>query len=122
MVAPQHAVAVEHERHVAVLAAERRSAGAAVQRGRDAAAVEEQDRLLAARDDAFERLEQRRREGIARLSPQVDDAHRRQPPGDAPAELDPLEPLPALGPGVALPKTATAPSSAARFAATVRAS
>ena len=98
VVAAQHAVAVEHERDVAVLAPERRAAGAAVQRGRDTAAVQEQDRLLAALDDALERLEQRRRERIARLSPQVDDAHRRQPPGDAPAELDPLEPLPALGP------------------------
>ena len=49
-------------------------------------------------DDLLERLEQRRRERIARLAAQVDDAHRRQLARDAAAELDPLERLPALRP------------------------
>src|SRR5262249_58223897 len=90
--------AVEQERDVAVRAADRHAAGAAVERRRDAAAVEQQDRLVAALDDALERLEQRRGERIAGLAAEVDHAHRRQPARDASAELDPLEGRPALRP------------------------
>ena len=72
--------------------------------------------------DRAELREQRRRQRVARLAAQVDDAHGRQRPAEAAAELEPLERPQLSGRGVALPNTATAPSSAARFAATVRAS
>src|SRR5438552_14508407 len=69
-----------------------------MQRGRDAAAVEEQDRLAAALDDAAQLVEERRRERIAGLATQVDDAYRRQIGAEPRAELEPLEARPALGP------------------------
>ena len=72
VVAAQRRVAVQHERDVAVRAADRRAARAAVQRRRDAAAVQQQDRLAAPLGDAAQRVEQRRRERVARLAPQVD--------------------------------------------------
>src|SRR5437763_875659 len=74
----QRAVGVQDERDVAVLTAQRRAARAAVQRRRDAAAVQEQDRLATALRDRTELGEQRRRERVAGLAPQVDDAHGRQ--------------------------------------------
>ena len=98
MVAVQDVVAVQHERDVAVRAAQRRPARAAVDRRCDAAPVEEQDRLAALRGDAAERGEQRRGERVAGLAPEVDDAHRRERPDEPPAEVEPLEPLPALRP------------------------
>ena len=102
---------------------QRRPARAAVERGRDAAAVEEQDRLAAALGDPAELREQRRRERIA--APR--GAGRRRAPAAACAAMRPpsssrSSAAQLSGRGVALPKTATAPSSAARFAATVRAS
>jgi hypothetical protein len=60
VVTAQGAVGVQHERDVAVLAAQRRPARTAVQRGRDAAAVQQQDRLAAAVRDRTELREQRR--------------------------------------------------------------
>src|SRR5205807_1128782 len=97
VMAAQLPVGVEDEGDVAVVAAERRSTRAAVQRWSDAAAVEEQDRLAAALCDRAEFREQRRRERVAGLAPQVDDAHRGKRTGEAPAELEPLEAPPALG-------------------------
>jgi hypothetical protein len=79
------------------------------------------DRLLAARDDLLERLQQRRRERVARLAAQVDDAHRRQRAGDAPPSSSRSSASQLSGRGVALPKTRRA-FERARFAATVRAS
>ena len=87
------------ERDVAVRAAERRPARAAVQRRRDAAAVEEQDRLAALVGDAA-----RARRAAA---PRADSpASRRRSTtctggsgrAEPAAELEPLEPLPALRP------------------------
>ena len=98
VVAVQPLVAVQHERDVAVRAAEGRPAGAAVERRRDPAPVEQQDRLAAALGDPAELGEQRRRERVAGLAPQVDDAHRRQLRPEPLAQLEPLQPLPALGP------------------------
>ncbi len=95
--AAQETVLVQDERDVAVRAADRLAAGAAVERRRDAAAVEQQDRPAAARRDGRELGEQRRRERISLLVAEVDDAHRRQRPGEASAELEPFQPLPALG-------------------------
>src|SRR5204862_2841330 len=48
--------------------------------------------------DRTELREQRRRERIARLAPQIDHTHRRQRTGDATAELEPLEAAPGLRP------------------------
>ncbi len=98
VVAVEPSVAVEDERDVAVRAADRQPAGAAVQRRGEPAPVEEQDRLAAVVADAAERLEQRRRQRVAGLAPEVDDLHRRQRAREPAAELDPLEPRPALRP------------------------
>ncbi len=68
-----------------------------MQRGRDSAAVEEQDRLAAAGFHRPELGEQRRRERIPPLVAEVDDAHRRERAGQASTQLQPFEPLPALG-------------------------
>ena len=70
-----------------------------MQRRGDAATVQHQDRLAAPIRDAAQRLQQRRRERIAGLPPQVDDPHRRQPRTDPAAQLEPLERDPALRPG-----------------------
>ena len=98
VVAAQHPVAVQHEGHVAVGAAECRAAGAAVQRGRDPAAVQEQDRLAPVLGDRPELGEKRRRERVAGLAPEVDEPHGRQAAAEALAQLEPLEALPALRP------------------------
>ena len=98
MVAAQLRVAVQHERDVAVGAAERRPAGAAVQRGRDAAPVEQQDRLRPALRDAAQLGEERRGQRIPRLAAKVDDAHRRELGADPAAEREPFERGPALRP------------------------
>ena len=80
-------------------AAEGRPAGAAVERGRDAAAVEQQDRLAAAarrsaraRRAAAPRAGSRPRGGGRRRAPAA-----AAPPSRSP-QLEPLEPLPALRP------------------------
>ena len=98
VVAAQAPVPVEHEGDVAVGAAEGRPAGPAMQRGRDPAAVEEQDRLAAVLGDRAELREQRRGERVAGLATQVDDPHRRQLPAEPLRQLEPLERSPALGP------------------------
>ena len=122
VVAAQRAVAVEDERDVAVgqrnVAPQARqwSAGAIPRRLRSRIALPPLSAIRA------ELREQRRRERVAGLAPQVDDLHRRQLAAEPLAELEPLERSQLSGRGVALPYTATAPSSAARLAATVRAS
>jgi hypothetical protein len=98
VVAAQRPVAMQDERHVAVRATERDPARTAVQRRRDTAAVEEQDRLAAVLGDRAELREEGRRERIPGLAAQVDDAYRRQRGGQAPTELESLQGAPALGP------------------------
>ena len=99
VVAVQPLVAVERQRDVAAPAPPRPAAGTAVDRARDASAVEEEDRAPASLLDGGELGEQRRRERIAALTPQVDDADARQRGADPRGEREPLEPRPALGPG-----------------------
>ena len=98
MVAAELRVAVQHERDVAVGTAQRRPARAAVQRRRDTAAVQEEDRLRAALGDAAQLGEQRRGEWITRFAAEVDDPHRRQLGADPAAQRQPFERRPALGP------------------------
>ena len=74
-----------------------------MERGRDAAAVEQEDRLAAALGDRAELLEQRRRERIAALAAQVDDLDGRQPARDPAAELERSSDAQLSGRGVALP-------------------
>jgi hypothetical protein len=66
---------------------------------RDTAAVQQQDRLPALFLDRAELLQQGRGERIARLAAQVDDPDPGQRTTQASAELEPLELVPALGPG-----------------------
>src|SRR5581483_11584728 len=75
MMAVQARVTVQRECDVAARAAPRLAARAAVQRGRDAAPIEQQDRLASVLDESAELREQRRRQRIAGLAAQVDDAH-----------------------------------------------
>ena len=69
VMAAERPVAVQDERDVTVLAADRRAARTAVQRRCNAAPVQEQDRLFAARHDLFECLQQRSGERVAGLPP-----------------------------------------------------
>ena len=69
-----------------------------MERGRDAAAVEEQDRLAASLRKPAQLGEERRRERVARLLAQVDDANRGHRRRDPAAELEPLERVPRLRP------------------------
>jgi hypothetical protein len=69
-----------------------------VERGRDPAAIQEQDRLASVLGEPPELRQQRRRERVARLAAQVDDAHRREPAAQPLAELEAFEALPALRP------------------------
>ncbi len=89
---------MERERDVAVQAAAGDAARAAVERGRDAAPVEQEDRLAAVLRKPAELGEERRRERIGRLLAQVDDADRGHRRRDPAAELEPLECLPRLRP------------------------
>jgi hypothetical protein len=73
----KHPVAVEDERHVAVFAADRRAARAAVECGRDPASVEEQDRLAAGLCDRAELGQKGRRQRVAGLPTKVDDTNGR---------------------------------------------
>ena len=72
--------------------------GAAVQRGRLAAAVQEQDRPPAPRRSPPSAVVQRPRDRIGAVAAQVDDVDRRQRAADAPWQLEPLERAPRLGP------------------------
>jgi hypothetical protein len=49
-----------------------------MERGRDAASIEQQDRLAPVLSDTTERIEERRGQRIAGFTPQVDDADGRQ--------------------------------------------
>ncbi len=98
VVAMQPLVAVERQRDVAAPAPPRPAAGTAVDRTRDASAVEEEDRAPASLLHAGELGKQRSRERIATLTPQVDDADARHRGADPKGEREPLEPRPALGP------------------------
>ena len=89
---------MQRQRDVAEPAPARDAARAAVDRRRQAAAVEEQDRLAALLRDPAELLEQRRRERVAGLATQVDDPDARHRRAEPLAELEPLQPLPALRP------------------------
>src|SRR3954466_2976937 len=95
--AAQRGVAVQHECDVAVRAADRRATGAAVERGCDPAPVQEEDRLAAPVDDPPELVEERCRERVAGLAPEIDDADGRQVGAEPAAELEALERRPALG-------------------------
>src|SRR4051794_29458668 len=95
--AAEPVVAVQHERDIAVVATHCRPAGTTVERGRDAAAVEEQDRLATVLLDRAELGKEGRRQGVAGLTAQVDDANRRQRACEAAAEVESFERPPALG-------------------------
>src|SRR5262249_43969370 len=82
VMAAERPVAVEDERHVTVVAAARHAARAAMDGRRNAAAVQQEDRLAATPVEALELLQERSGERIPALAPQVDDAHGRQRPGD----------------------------------------
>ena len=99
VVAVEAPVPVEHEGDVAVRAAGRMPARSAVQRGRDPAAVEQEDRPPPGLGDAAQLGQQRRRQRVAALAAQIDDAHRGQPPSQALPELEALKPRPALRTG-----------------------
>ena len=88
---------MQDERDVAVLAAAGLAAVAAVEGRHEPAPVQEQDRLAALALDTCEPREERRGERIAGLAAHVHDGHRRQRGAEAPAELEPFEPRPALG-------------------------
>ena len=103
VMAAQRPSLVQDECDVAVRTAERRPAGAAMQRGRHAAPVEEQDRLPAPLGDRGQLGQERRRDQVAGFPPQVDDPNGWQLPSEPAAELEPLEALPALGPGRGAP-------------------
>ena len=96
--AAERAVGVERERDVAVRTATRDAAGPAVQGGRHAAPVEEQDRPPTVLDEPAERLEERRRQRIAGLPPEVDEPHARHRRSDPRAERASRKARPALGP------------------------
>ena len=77
VVAVERLVAMQHERDVAIRATPRLAARAAVQRGREAAAIEQEDRFASALGELAELREQRRGQRIAGLTAEVDRAHRR---------------------------------------------
>ena len=69
-----------------------------MERRRDAAPVEQEDRLAALLGDPAELGQERRRERVAALAPEVDDADARHRRSDPRREDDALERGPALGP------------------------
>ena len=89
---------------------------------RDASTVEEEDRLPALVRYSSELLEERRRERRAGPASEIHDLDVREPPPRQPPSSSRSSRSQLSGRGVALPYTATAPSMAARFAVTVRAS
>ena len=91
-------VAVQDECDVAVVAAKGLAAGPAMERRRDAAPIEQQDRLAAVLGDLAELAQQRGRQRVAGLAAEIDDTHSRQVGSDALPEVQPLEACPALGP------------------------
>ena len=98
VVAVETAVRVERQRDVAAPAPSRQSARPTVDRARDPPPVEEEDRAAAPLLDLRELGEERRREGVPRLAPEVDETHRRERRADPRRELDALEAGPALRP------------------------
>ena len=68
-----------------------------MQRRRNAAAIQQQNRLPPALCDGAEFGQERRRERIPRFAAKIDDTHRRQRAGEPSAQLEPLELPPALG-------------------------
>src|SRR5215470_19996317 len=96
VMAAERRVPMQREGHVAVRAAAGVAAGATVQRWRDAAAVEQQDRLPASLCEPAQLGEEWRRKRIARLVAEVDDAHRGHRCRNPAAELEPLERVPGL--------------------------
>ena len=70
-----------------------------MQRRRDSAAVQQQDRLPSPLHHRSQLRQQRRRERIALLVAEVDDAQRRKRRRQPAAQIEPLQPLPALGTG-----------------------
>src|SRR5881392_2451202 len=87
---------MQDEGYIAVGAPQSDPACAAMQRRRDSAPVEEQDRLAAVLGDRAKLGEQRRRQRIAGLAAEVDDPHGRERPGKPAAELEAFERPPAL--------------------------
>ena len=94
--AAQKAIAVQDEGDVAVGAAQRQPAGTTVQRRRDTAAVEEQDRLAAVFFDRSELGEEGRGQRVPRFAAEIDNPDRWQRAREPPAEIEPLERPPAL--------------------------
>ena len=89
---------MKHQSDVAERATERRSAGAAVERRRDATAVQQQNRLPALLLDRPKLLQERSRERVPGLAAQVDDPHARKRASQPPPQLESVEALPTLGP------------------------
>ena len=96
VMAAKETPSVQHEGDVAIAAAGGAPARATVDRGSKAAAVEEQDRPPPAIGDQPELGEQRGRERVAALPPEVDDPDRRERLCDSGAEIESLEEGPAL--------------------------
>ena len=99
VVAVEAPVTMEGQRHVAVPAPSRDSAGAAVDRGRDPAPVEQEDRLAAVLGQPPELRQEGRRERVAALAPEVDEADTGQRGADPGREHEVLEARPALRSG-----------------------
>ncbi len=96
--AVEASVGVEHERDVAVRAPAGLAACTAVKSRGDPAPVQQEDRLAAVLLERRELGEERCRERIARFPAEVDDLDDRERAGEALAELEPFQRLPALGP------------------------
>src|SRR5262245_59100594 len=90
---------MKDERDVAARAPLGAGARPAVQRRRRPATVEEQHRLPTSGRQTAELRQQRGAQRIPGLPAEVDDTHRGQGPVKTTAELEPVEPMPALGPG-----------------------
>ncbi len=103
VVAVQPPVPVQRQRDVAVRAPPRRAARPAVQRRRDATAVEQENSLAAFVDEAPELGEKRGRERVAGLATEVDEAHARHRGSDTHGQRHARQALPALGPGRGAP-------------------
>ena len=97
VVAVQAAVVVQGQRDVAAPAAPRHAARAAVDRPRHAATVEEENRASAALTHGCQLGQERRRERIAGLAPQVDELDGRHRRADPCRQRQPVEARPALG-------------------------
>ncbi len=99
VMAVQAAIGVEDERDVAGRTPLGAAARPAVQRRRRPATVEEQHGLPTPGGHTAQLGQQRGAQRVPGLAAEVDDTHRRQRPVESTAELEPLEPVPALGPG-----------------------